>query len=459
MALELSWSKKRQVTIVTIIFLISVILFGSIGYALFNQPPSCMDKKKNQNETGVDCGGVCSRICMADTKSLTVDWVRLFKIREGIYSVVAKVDNPAANSIAEDVPYTFSLKDSAGQVVATRSGTVFIPSRSTFVVFEGTISSDDNPTSVAFQFDEEPQWTRSDYLQPELNILDKQLTDLDGTPRLVASIQNPNIVDVKNITLSSLIYDDQGNAVQVSQTYVEKIEAGQTVNATFTWPQPISLKSRICESPVDVALVIDRSGSMQFLGENPPQPMTDVKEAAQSFVRELSKFDQGAIISFANEATAPLDAPLTSDLRSLRDAIGAISIIQPWNTQNTNLGDGIQKAMDELGTSRARADSGKIIIALTDGVATRPEKKGDAKYPESFALAVAKQAKEKGSRVFTIGLGKDLNQEFLKQVATSPEDFYLAPTADQLEAVYREIGTKMCKRLPTALEIVPSIPL
>lgn len=456
---DLTWAKQRQLIILGGIAIFVVAVLSISGYLFFHEAPSCSDNKWNQNETGVDCGGVCTRICTADTKALTLEWVRLFKIRDGIYSAVARVSNPSVDSIARDVPYTFTLKDSSGKEVSKRSGTVFVPARSTFVVFEGTIISSGDPETVSFQFDKDPEWVRSTYTQPQLAIIDKQLSDIEKAPRLVATVSNQNIVDVNNVTLSALIYDDQGNAVQVSQTYIEKIKAGATTKATFTWPQPISLKSRICESPVDTALVIDRSGSMEFLGTTPPQPLTDVKEAAKLFVSELSKFDQASVISFANEATSPIDANLSPNLSLIQNAIGNISIISPSNTQNTNVGDGIRKASEELESSRHRPKSGKIMVVLTDGVSTRPIKAGDTKYPENYALANATDAKAKGTRIFTIGLGKDLNQEFLKNVASAPGDFYLAPTAAQLESIYHEIGTKMCERKPTSLEIIPSIPL
>lgn len=453
------WSQKRRKLIVVGFVVIFVALSGTTGYVFLHKAPTCQDNRKNQNETGVDCGGVCTRICALETKELVIDWVRLFKIRDGVYSAVARVQNPSSNSIARDVPYSFSLKDLSGNVVATRSGTVFIPARDTFIVFEGTITAEGNPVNISFSFDKKPLWERSAYEEPKLTILDKQLIDLETTPRLVAQVQNTNIVDVKNVTLDALIYDDQGNAVQVSETFIERIPAGETAKATFTWPQPISLKSRVCESPVDTALVIDRSGSMEFLGKTPPQPLTDVKDAAKSFVNELSKFDQAAVISFANEASTPIDSLLSSSLAPISEAIGNIVITPPSNTQNTNIGDGILKATIELESERHRSTSGKVLVVLTDGVATRPKKAGDATYPEKYALAVANEAKEKGIRLFTIGLGKDLNQGFLGKLATAPSDFYLAPSAASLKGIYHEIGTKMCKRQPTALEIVPSIPL
>ena len=454
---ELTWGKKRQIIIVSILSFIFLLIVSITLYNLLKKPATCFDNKRNQNETGVDCGGVCSRICLADSKSLVIDWVRLFKIRDGMYSAIAQIENPAAESIANDVPYTFSLRDKSGNTVFTRSGKTFIPSRKTFVVFEGTIETNTSPDSVYFKFDQEPDWQKSNYTEPNLVFSNKVLTDVDGAPRMTADVKNPNIVDTKKITLSALIYDDGGNVVQVSQTYIDKLKAEQSTSITFTWPQPISLKSRICESPVDTSLVIDRSGSMEYLSKNPPQPLTDVKKAAESFVGELSKYDQASVTSFANTASDPVDVSLTSDLSVVKNAIDSISILTP-TLQNTNIGDGLQKGLDQLVSQNAKQSSGKILVLLTDGVANLPYKKGDKKYPENYALAVAKNAKDQSVRIFTIGLGKDLNQDFLKQVATTPSDFYLAPTAKELTAIYREIGVKMCKRKPTALEIVTSIP-
>jgi len=454
---ELTWAKKRQIIIVVGLSFIFLLIVSVTLYNLLKKPATCFDNKRNQNETGIDCGGVCSAICKADSKSLVIDWVRLFKIREGEYSVIAQIDNPAANSVARDVPYTFSLRNKSGETVTTRSGKTFIPARKTFVVFEGTIETSASPDSVFFQFDQEPNWQKSSYIEPNLVISNKELINIDSLPRMNATVQNPNIIDVNNVTLSALIYDDDENVVQVSQTYIENIKAGQSANIAFTWPQPISLKSRICESPVDTALVIDRSGSMEYLGKNPQQPLTDVKNAAESFVGELSKYDQASVVSFANTASEPVDISLSKDLSKVKSTIDSISILTPV-LQNTNIGDGLQKGLNELISQNAKSNSGKILVLLTDGVANLPFKKGNSKYPESYALAVAKNAKDQGIRIFTIGLGKDLHQDFLKQVASTPTDFYLAPTAKELTAIYREIGTKMCKRKPTALEIVISIP-
>ncbi len=457
MVLELTWAKQRRIIIS--LALLGIILFlAGVGYLVWRSSPNCFDGRQNGLETGMDCGGKCALICKNDSSSLVVDWVRLFKIREGEYAVLARVNNPNMSSIAYEAPYIFDLKSSDGTIVATQKGTTFVPSRKTFVVYQGTITTNKVPTSASFRFDGTPSWYRSDYAEPELIIANKILTNEESLPRLSTTIQNPNIIDVDNVTLSAVIYDDEGNALQVSQTYLPRINSKETVSVAFTWPNPIPLKARICENPLDVALVIDRSGSMEYLGTNPPQPLTDVKSAATYFADELSRFDMASVVSFGNEASVAPNASLTKNLESVKSAINSISILQPGNLQNTNLADGILKGTNELTSSSARSGASKVLIALTDGVATRPLKAGTARYPEIYATEIAKKAKDAGIRLFTIGLGKDLNQEFLKQVASSPSDFFLAPSADDLQGVYKEIGLKMCTRKPTAIEIFISVP-
>lgn len=345
MAIQLTWARRRQITILTCIGILIVALFGAGFYYIFDKPATCSDGIQDQNETGVDCGGICSRICPDATKDAIVDWVKIFKIRDGVYSAVARLENPNDDTIASNVPYEFTLSDSSGNILAKRDGTTFIPSHSSFIIFEGTISIPSGiPENVNFQLTQAPDWQKSTYVEPAVTITDKQLTDADTLPRLDATLENRNISDINNLTLYALIYDDQGNVVQVSQTKVDSIKAEATANVTFTWPLPISLKSRECESPVDTSLVIDRSGSMAFVQKNPPEPLTDIKDAADSFVDELSPNDQVAVVSFSNTASTPADQPLTGNFTSAKSSIDAISI-QSSNiyTQNTNIGDGLLK--------------------------------------------------------------------------------------------------------------------
>ena len=60
----------------------------------FHKTPTCFDGVKNQNEKGLDCGGVCTRICSGDISTPIVMWQRVFQVTPGVYSAVAYIQNP-----------------------------------------------------------------------------------------------------------------------------------------------------------------------------------------------------------------------------------------------------------------------------------------------------------------------------------------------------------------------------
>ena len=47
----------------------------------------------NQNEQGIDCGGVCQLVCSANIKPLIPLWTRPVKISGDVYSVVSYIEN------------------------------------------------------------------------------------------------------------------------------------------------------------------------------------------------------------------------------------------------------------------------------------------------------------------------------------------------------------------------------
>ena len=203
-------------------------------------------------------------------------------------------------------------------------------------------------------------------------------------------------------------------------------------------------------------LSIDRSGSMAYLNQNPPEPFTTVKNAALSFVDNLESTDRAGVISFANTASAPIDQILTDDYAAVRDAINAISI-GTNGVQNTNIADALQKSLDELTGKRHNAAAKQSIILLTDGVADYPQKKGDPQFAADRRFSVAHSAQSQGVNIYTIGLGKDVDSDFLKSVAGEDDRFYAAASSTDLAFIYYQIATSMCKLGPAKVEIITDV--
>lgn len=454
-----SWATNRKLQYLGIIALIFLIFVGGPFYFFVYQKPTCSDGRKNGSELGVDCGGSCRLLCRQDVSEPVSRWdPRLFKVSEGSYSVLAYFENPNVTGEVLSAPYRFQLYDADGILVTERRNQTFIPKASTFAVFEGNIQTGKRiPTRATFEFTDKLVWTRNLEVGPDIQITNKALIKDDSSPRVDATVSNRSLGDVPNIELVAIVYDGSGNAIGSSRTFLEDLGKGESKNVVFTWPYPFETKSDICETPVDVALVLDRSGSMASLGKEPPQPLTDTKNAASYFVNLLSAKDQASVVSFATNASDPVDAPLTPDLAVVNDAIQAITIRSVDGIQNTNIGEGMEKGLFELLGPNARSGAEKSLVVLTDGVANRPEKTDDPKYAEQFAATVAQDAKNNGVTVFTIGLGKEPNVNFLKLIASSSDEFFSAPTTKDLSGIYKQIAVKLCKRKPAVIEILSRI--
>jgi Mg-chelatase subunit ChlD len=176
-------------------------------------------------------------------------------------------------------------------------------------------------------------------------------------------------------------------------------------------------------------LVVDRSGSMN----EPQQKLFDAQQAAKTFV-ELTDLGQDRIglVSFASNAR--VDEPLTQDAGRLNAAIDRLSA-----NGGTNIADGILKADQELAEEEHGLD---VLLLLTDGL---------AKGEEAAALARAEAAKQRGVQVYVVGLGSDVNADLLRAIASTPSNYYFAPTSAELEAVYRTLS----EVIPCAAGVAP----
>ena len=281
---------------------------------------------------------------------------------------------------------------------------------------------------------------------------------MDSIPRVEANVKNNSTEEIKNIELVIAIFDGNDNAIAASRTFVESLKKNEETDIFFTWPKPFELGSKMCESPSNVMLLLDRSGSMASLGSNPPEPLTTAKVAANSFVMQLSPKDKIGVVSFATKAKDPIDLNLTSDLNFATEAVGGISI-EEGSIQYTNIFEALHSGWQELVSARAEENSSNIIILLTDGIANNPKnptgrtEEDDIKYAESVAMKEATDAKAGGVIIYTIGLGNEINEPFLKTLVSEKDNYFFAPSAQNLKTIYDNISSDICQEIPARIEI------
>jgi Mg-chelatase subunit ChlD len=414
----------------------------------FYQSPTCFDGRQNGEERGSDCGGACNRICIFDVKAPTVEWSRSFRVTDGQFNAVAYIENNNLTAASPKVPYTLSLYDSQG-LIAERNGTTILPPDSVYPVFEARIDTQGRvPTQTVMELGEITTWVKASGGRSQFTVQSRELTGADARPRLEAQIYNNALTDVKEAEVIATIFDAKGNALTSSRTFIDNFKARTTETAVFTWPEPIAKTLRSCDVPTDVLLAIDLSGSMNNDGDTPPQPVTSVLAAAQAFASRLQTGDQVALVTFASDAITR--NTLTGNVEQVATDIAALTISPKEETGSTNTGDALYRAGEELTSARHNLEARKVMVLLTDGLATAPDEE-----PEQYARTAAATVKQQGINVFTIGLGEEVNMDFVSELASSPKQAYKALSVSDIDRIYKSITAEICEDGAAIIEIIP----
>ncbi|HYF80581.1 MAG TPA: PKD domain-containing protein [Symbiobacteriaceae bacterium] len=196
-----------------------------------------------------------------------------------------------------------------------------------------------------------------------------------------------------------------------------------TVTLQLTGTNPTT-----ASAPLDIALVIDVSGSMSGA------KLAAAKDAARSFVRIVDRESDGiqdgtirgsriAVIPFSD--TGVLGRTLSSNATNLDAYIASLNI-----QGGTAIHAGIEVGQAEL-TGGHKLGNKPIMVVLSDGGSSR-----------TAAYAAANAAKAAGTEIFSIALGTGADVTLMGNIASPPQDthYFFTPTTEQLEQVYQSIA-------------------
>lgn len=210
-------------------------------------------------------------------------------------------------------------------------------------------------------------------------------------------------------------------------------------------PQLVDSRSNIQIEGIDIMLVLDASGSMQFqdYSDDDRSRFQVAKEEAIRFIKKRVNDAMGLVI-FGKDAISR--SPLTMDKNILNEMVGNLQIgdIDP---DGTMLATAMVTGINRLKGSSAHS---KIMILLTDG------EPSDGDMDPTAACAIAKKL---GIKIYTIGIGSEDDQVFmhplygmvakpkvnvglLKQIARETGGkFFMAHNAKDMRTIYDTIDT------------------
>jgi Ca-activated chloride channel homolog len=161
----------------------------------------------------------------------------------------------------------------------------------------------------------------------------------------------------------------------------------------------------------DVTFVIDVSGSMSG------QKLDQAKAAGRRLLRTLTERDRLRVIDFSTDVRSFRDEFVAATDANVRAAIRYIDELEA--TGSTNISGALEAALggrsfsrDDDAESRRPSAAGRVplVIFMTDGAATV----GD-RDPASIAQRAARMRGD--ARVFTLGMGADVNIGLIEQLA------------------------------------------
>lgn len=444
------WAFWRRVQYGTgyVTFLSAVSL--SVYFLFYYTPATCFDRTQNGEEIGVDCGGACIRICAFTVIPPKVVWAKSFEVQPGQYNAVAYIENKNVVAGTPDISYIFRLYDSAG-LITERSGTTVLPSNSTYPVFEGRVDTGGRvPTETTLELKGADMWVPAADGREQFRTTDLKLVEADARPKLNVKMENTDLKEATDVEVVATVFDASGIPLTASQTFITMFPGRSQQDIVFTWPNPIAKTIRSCAVPTDVVIAIDLSGSMNNDGGIPPEPISAVLTAASSFASTLRTDDRVSVVTFATKAA--LVRTLSTDTVAVSDTIKKLTIDPKEELGNTNTGDGLILALGELNSTRHNIDARSVVVLLTDGLATAPEKE-----PEAYAKEKAELLKKDGITLYTIGLGKGVNMDFLRTLASDPNFAYAAPTTNTLQLIYKAITDSICEDGAARIDVIPKV--
>ena len=173
--------------------------------------------------------------------------------------------------------------------------------------------------------------------------------------------------------------------------------------------------------PLNLALVIDRSGSMESR-----QKMQRAKEAAKGIVSRLSSRDRVAIIAYSTDAEVLLSSREPRDREKIFHIIDEIEAVGA-----TNLSEGLKKGKKEV-LEHLSMDGINRVLLLSDGKANI-----GLKDPRKLGEFTADMARS-GVSLSCLGLGHDFNEDLLVDMADFGRgNFYFIEHASQILDIFK----------------------
>ena len=200
---------------------------------------------------------------------------------------------------------------------------------------------------------------------------------------------------------------------------------GRNQNEVYLLVSVVGAKAKESKekTPLNISLVIDRSGSME--GEN---KLTYVKKACNMAINNLTNTDWLSIVAYSNWARTLRESDKVTQKQSLKSAINSLSA-----SGGTNLSGGMEEGYKQVKSTYKRNRINRVLL-LSDGRAN----KGITSLRELQEIVKKKYADEHIS-ISTFGVGADFNEDLMTNLAEHGKgNYHFIATSNDIVRIFRQ---------------------
>jgi len=228
-------------------------------------------------------------------------------------------------------------------------------------------------------------------------------------------------------------------AVALEGRLGHRVLAANEAATTYLYTEMTAATGKVAKTPapLDLAIVIDRSGSMRG------QRLQNAIDAAQGAVRRMRDGDRVSVVTY-NTMVEDVVSPTTLDASTRDRIVEAIGTI-------VAAGDTCISCGLETGLVRLQGHTGMVrrMLLLSDGEATAGVR------DEAGFKAIAARCREAGVSITSIGVDTQYNERVMAALALESNGrHYFVENASGLAAVFDKELSSLNKTLATDAELV-----
>ncbi len=198
-------------------------------------------------------------------------------------------------------------------------------------------------------------------------------------------------------------------------------------------------QEQLARPDVDLAVVFDRSGSME--GEK----LSQAKLAARQLIAGLDKDDRFSITAYGTEVDVLF--PSTAATEQAKQA-ALMTISQIYTDGGTNMSGGLVAGRSQLLSLGASSERVQRIVLISDGQAN------EGIIGKGELAELAAQSAQQGVSITTVGVGLDFDEQTLTRIAVSGRgNYYFAESADMLAKLFSTELSRLGATVATRVQL------